>query len=106
VGESGNAEGVFGSSATDSNFVSGVVGVEGGTNTETVGVYGYTSSGTGMGVYGQNVSGSSVLFLSPYAGVWGDSSAGEGRPSLGCNPGGDLSEAVPALSRSGNQNPF
>jgi len=78
--EAGSTNGiaVFGDSARDSSFSSGILGAEDGTTTETIGVYGYTSSGTGMGVYGQNVSGSSVLFLPPYAGVWGDSSDGEG----------------------------
>ncbi len=73
-----NGTGIFGSSERDSDFFSGITGVEDGTTTKTAGVFGYTSSGTGMGVYGQNVAGSSVLFLPPYAGVWGDSSDGEG----------------------------
>jgi hypothetical protein len=70
--------GIYGASALDNNYAAGILGVEDGTNTYTAGVYGYTSSGNGMGIYGQNVSGSSVLFLPPYAGVWGDSSNGEG----------------------------
>jgi hypothetical protein len=75
---SANGNGILGSSGLDSNFAAGILGSEYGTTTYTTGVYGYTSSGNGMGVYGQNVSGSSVLFLPPYAGVWGDSSDGEG----------------------------
>jgi len=69
---------ILGESAKDTDFFTGILGFEDGVNTKTVGVYGYTSGNTGMGVYGQNVAGSSVLFLPPYAGVWGDSSDGEG----------------------------
>jgi trimeric autotransporter adhesin len=64
AGSDGGA-GVYAVSGLDSNFAAGIVGVEGGFNNETVGVYGWTGSNTGIGLYGQNVSGSSVLFLSP-----------------------------------------
>jgi hypothetical protein len=54
-----------------------VVGVETGTNNDTIGIYGYTASSVGTGVYGQNVNPSSVLGAppDPSAGIWGDSSA-------------------------------
>ncbi len=78
LGYSVNSVGIEGTSQEDANFASGMLGYEDGETTETIGVYGYTSSPSGMGVYGQNVAPSSVLFLPPYAGVWGDSSDGEG----------------------------
>lgn len=76
VSTSGTA--IIATSERDTNFFPGLVGASDGINTQTIGVSGYTSSNIGMGVYGQNVLGSSVLFNNPYAGVWGDSSDGEG----------------------------
>jgi trimeric autotransporter adhesin len=81
----GALEGVLGSSATDTTACpiisnndgcAGVVGVEYGSNNDTVGVYGFTASSVGAGVYGQSVSSSSVLGVppDPSAAVWGDSS--------------------------------
>jgi hypothetical protein len=79
-------EGVLGISSTDvagcpvldasNDACAGVVGVEKGTNNDTIGVYGYTASSVGAGMYGRNVSPSSVAGIppDPSAGVWGDSS--------------------------------
>jgi hypothetical protein len=83
----GAMEGVLGSSSTDTtscpvyannNGCAGVVGVELGSGNDTLGVYGYTASPVGAGVYGLSVSPSSVLGGAPpdpSSGLWGDSSA-------------------------------
>jgi hypothetical protein len=83
----GAMEGVSGSSWTDTagcpllsgnDGCAGVVGAEYGSNNDTIGVYGYTASPVGAGVYGESVSPSSVLLgppPDPSAAIWGDSSA-------------------------------
>jgi hypothetical protein len=80
VGLGGAVQGVYGGSATDSNFTPAIFGVEEGTTTQTIGVFGETASPKGAGVYGQsqdNQSGTgSANTLG--AGVWGDGgSAGQ-----------------------------
>jgi len=79
-------EAVLGSSWTDNSNCpivrgndgcAGVVGVEYGSTNDTVGVYGFTASAVGAGVYGRSVSSSSVLGgppPDPSSGIWGDSS--------------------------------
>jgi hypothetical protein len=75
VGFGGSLEGVYGRSDTDSDFSPGLVGIEGGGTTKTIGVMGLTSSATGGGVYGQRTStqsttGATITFGG--SGVWGD----------------------------------
>jgi len=78
---SSSSDGVLGVSNVDNTGCpsigcAGVVGVENGSINDTIGVYGYTASSVGAGVYGQNQSPSLVAGIppDPSAGVWGDSS--------------------------------
>jgi hypothetical protein len=86
VGQGGAAEGVYGESATDSNFTPAIFGVEKGSTTKTIGVLGETESPNGAGVYGQiSNTQSGMGGLALYGGgVWGDAgSAGNGAGVLG-----------------------
>jgi hypothetical protein len=82
-GNSSTAEAILGISSVDNTGCpsigcAGVVGLETGVNNDTIGVYGFTASPVGAGVYGQSVSPSSVLGgppPDPSTGLWGDSSA-------------------------------
>jgi hypothetical protein len=71
LGYSTAYSGVLGESSYDSNFQAGVSGAEYGSTQETFGVFGYTASPGGAGVYGMNGSASNSL-IGNYAGVWGD----------------------------------
>ncbi|MFY9845199.1 MAG: DNRLRE domain-containing protein [Terriglobales bacterium] len=86
VGQGGAAEGVYGESATDSNFTPAIFGVEKGSTTKTVGVLGETESPNGAGVYGQisNTQSGMGSLVSNGGGVWGDAgSATNGAGVLG-----------------------
>ncbi|HXM63904.1 MAG TPA: hypothetical protein VN950_23790 [Terriglobales bacterium] len=72
-------EAVYAANANDNSFNAGVYGTEEGDTQETLGVWGYTASGAGFGVYGERVSASSSATLfAGTSGVWGDSSGGNG----------------------------
>ncbi len=103
-GNSSTAEAILGISSVDNTGCpsigcAGVVGLETGVNNDTIGVYGFTASPVGAGVYGQSVSASSVLFSppDPSAAIWGDSSAQFG--ILGTS---DLNTAVYGLNQTIN----
>jgi hypothetical protein len=75
---SGNI-GVSGSSISDSDFAAATVGFEFGPTRQTLGLYGFTASPAGAGVYGQAVTGSVIAgTFTQRGGVWGDTgNAGE-----------------------------
>jgi hypothetical protein len=73
---SGNTNGIFSEASTDGGFDYALLGFEFGSTQETLGVWGFSASPGGFGVYGEQVSQSSSTFLFDGAsGVWGDSSA-------------------------------
>jgi len=73
---SGNTNGIFSEASTDSSFDYASLGFEFGSTQETLGVWGFSASPAGFGVYGEQVSQSSSTYLFDGAsGVWGDSSA-------------------------------
>jgi hypothetical protein len=73
---SGNTNGIFSEASTDGGFDYALLGFEFGSTQETLGVWGFSASPAGFGVYGEQVSQSSSTFLFDGAsGVWGDSSA-------------------------------
>ena len=73
---SGNTNGIFSEASTDVGFDYALLGFEFGSTQETLGVWGFSASPAGFGVYGEQVSQSSSTFLFDGAsGVWGDSSA-------------------------------
>ncbi len=75
----GVADGIFAEDDTDATFDAGLVGFEFGSTTETLGVWAYSASPAGFGVYGEQVNSSSSTYLyDGPSGVWGDSSAGVG----------------------------
>jgi hypothetical protein len=84
----GSYTGSYGYNGNDSDFYAGAWGFEGGSTTETIGLYGYSASGIGFGVYGEAVSASNTGQtdgdLGSYpAGVWGDTGVSTGFGSLG-----------------------
>ncbi len=75
IGSGGAAEGVFGESDTDTDYFPGILGIEGGSNARTLGVFGLSNSFNGSGVYGQVTSTRSEIGSSLFlggSGVWGD----------------------------------
>ena len=72
----GNTNGIFSTAPDDAGFAYAVAGFEDGSTQKTLGVWGYSASGGGFGVYGEQVSGSSsAVLFNGASGVWGDSSA-------------------------------
>ena len=68
---------VYAENDFDTNSAAGVLGAEFGTKTRNVGVYGYSASNFGYGVYGLSQQVSGLTGFDP-AGVWGDTYAGNG----------------------------
>ena len=68
---------VYGENDFDTNSAAGVLGAEFGTKTRNLGVYGYSASNFGYGVYGLSQRVSGLTGFDP-AGVWGDTYAGNG----------------------------
>src|SRR5579863_1281993 len=72
----GPAAGIYAENDTDAQYLAASYGFEEGSTQQTIGVYGYSASNIGFGVYGQDYSASNTgAYLSIYnpAGVWGDS---------------------------------
>lgn len=87
---SGPGGGSFSQSGTESDFATGAYGIEYGTSSETVGVYGSSASQTGAGVYGQDVEASKLGgAIYPEAGVWGDSGSTDAFGVLGTTDDGN-----------------
>jgi len=73
VGISTVSNGVYGESDHDSGFQAATLGWEFGSTQETLGLWGFTASAIGAGVYGESVNSSTVgSGIFPNAGVWGD----------------------------------
>jgi hypothetical protein len=75
----GPSGGVYSESDTDSSFNTATYGFEFGSTTRTQGVWGFSASGGGVGVYGELVGGATTA--TPYNGtsaVYGDSSGSVG----------------------------
>ncbi len=98
VGFGGAGEGVYGESDTDSNFSTGLMGLEGGGTQIDIGVEGFSLSTAGVGNYGLTVSASNegaTISGSAAIGVWGDTSldwgvlgtTDEGNSIVGFNAG-------------------
>ncbi len=76
---SGDTNGIFSVAPDDAGFAYAVAGFEDGDTQQTLGVWGYSASPAGFGVYGEHVSGSSsAVLFNGASGVWGDSSGGNG----------------------------
>src|SRR5579863_9109410 len=68
---------VYAENDFDAASAAGVLGAEFGTKTRNIGVYGYSASNFGYGVYGLSQRVSGLTGFDP-AGVWGDTYAGNG----------------------------
>jgi len=93
--------GVYGESDNDAKFQAATTGFEFGTTTENFGLWGYSASPAGAGVYGQSVTSSAEgakPFVAGFAGVWGDSSS-----NLGVLGSSDSGEAVAGFNNTGLQ---
>jgi hypothetical protein len=86
--------GIYGDEQVDEDFLAGVNGYQQASPAThaTIGVWGYSSSPKGFGVYGNQVLGNGSGFQRP-AGVWGDSSA-----SAGVVGTSDVDDAVVGLT--------
>jgi hypothetical protein len=86
----GTDNGIFSIAPQDASFSYAVAGFEDGTTQEDLGVWGYSDSPAGFGVYGEQVESSSSTYLyDGQSGVWGDSSA-----SVGVNGTSDSADGV------------
>jgi hypothetical protein len=92
----GPSGGVYSESDTDANFNTATYGFEFGSTTRTQGVWGYSDSPNGFGVYGEQVAGNTAGLARP-AGVWGDSSQ---RPGIFATS--DSEDAIAAVSSDTN----
>jgi hypothetical protein len=92
----GALSGVYAESDTDNNNVASM-GYEAGSTTRTIGVEGYSASGLGIGIYGQDVAGNSYVGSFAGSGVWGDSSSG-----IGVSATSDSGSALAAFSFDAN----
>jgi hypothetical protein len=92
--------GIYGDEQVDADFLAGVNGYQIATsaNHATIGVWGFSSSPNGFGVYGDQVLGNQSGFQRPAA-VWGDSSA-----SAGVVGTSDSADAVVGLTTDINHN--
>jgi hypothetical protein len=74
----GGGGGIYAESDFDNSFNTGATAFEFGTTKEDIGVWAFTDSPAGMGVYGNTVLASSTALWSGTPGVWGDSSSNVG----------------------------
>jgi len=97
---SSGIEAVFAEANNDGNQIAAIVGVQTGATTGTIGVEGISSSpffSSGVGVYGVEVSGNTLIGESLGAGVVGDSAAGFGIEGLS-----DQEQALTAVNADSN----
>jgi hypothetical protein len=96
-------EGIYGDSATDSDFSPGILGIEKGSTTRTVGVFGETYSTNGAGVYGQTTQSRSGIGGATFigSGVWGD--GGSTSTGIGVLGTADNNSAAVFNNSSGSQ---
>ena len=88
--------GVYSESDTDANFNTATYGYEFGSTTRTQGVWGFSESPNGFGVYGEQ-EGTNTAGISRPAGVWGDSTARAGVLATS-----DQQDAIAAISADSN----
>jgi hypothetical protein len=74
----GGGGGVYAESDFDNSFTSGAIAFEFGTTQEDIGVWAFSGSPAGMGLYGETVLASSTPLFNGTSGVWGDSSGNVG----------------------------
>jgi hypothetical protein len=96
--EGNGGGGVYGDEQVDADFLAGVNGFQIADSAihQTIGVFGFSSSPNGFGVYGEQVEGNQSGQHRP-AGVWGDSAA-----SAGVFASSDDDDAIAAVSADKN----